>query len=61
MFKTTDRISKAMDMVIKAAEELKNEERKQQAIEVAHQISVLHSNCFDDLKSNTEEKERAGI
>lgn len=51
MFKTTDRINKAMDMVVKAIEELENEERKQQALAVVHELSNLYSDCIKDLKS----------
>lgn len=50
MFKTTEKINKAMDLIIKAAEEMKNEERKEQALNVIHELSLLHSDCFNDLK-----------
>lgn len=49
MFKTTERISKAIDQVIKATEEIEDEGRKQQALKVIHEMSVLHSDCLSDL------------
>lgn len=49
MFKTTDKINKAMDLVMKASEEIENEERKEQAIEAVHILSKLQQDCFADL------------
>lgn len=51
IFKTTDRISKAIDQVINATKELESESRKQQALKVIHEMSVLHSDCLSDLKT----------
>ena len=50
MFKTTDKISKAMDLIIKVAEEINDPERKEEALSVIHELSVLHSKCFNDLR-----------
>lgn len=51
MFKTTDKISKAIDSIRKATEELENDERKQQAISCVHQLSTLYSDCIKDMKN----------
>jgi len=54
MFKTSDRIYKAIDMVVKATSELGesgNTPRVQQAVNAAHVLSKLHSDCLADMKS----------
>lgn len=52
MFKTTDKITKAIDFIRKATVELENEERKQQAISCVHQLTVLYSDCFKDMTAD---------
>lgn len=52
MFKTTDKISRAIDQITKATEEIKENERKKQALKVLHVMSVLHSDCLSDLYSH---------
>ncbi len=53
MFKTADKISKAIDIVIKSTEEMTNEERKEEAIAAVHQLSNLYSNCISDIKQKS--------
>lgn len=50
MFQITDKITKAIDFVRKATEEIENKERRQQAISCVHQLSTLYSDCINDLK-----------
>ena len=50
MFKTTDKISKAIELLRKAAEEINNEERKNQTITAIHDLTILQSDCFADIK-----------
>jgi len=54
MFKTTDKINKAMDLVIKASDELENPTRKEQAIECIHVLSKLQQDCFADMTRKEE-------
>lgn len=53
MFKTTDKISKAIELLRKATEELK-EDRKDEALNVIHDLTILQSNCFADLKKEPQ-------
>lgn len=49
MFATADKINRAIDQVIKATEEIEREDRKQQALQAVHVLSVLRSDCLSDL------------
>ncbi len=54
MFKTTDKISKAIDLLIKVTSELENEHRKNQTVEAIHSLSKLQQDCFADLRAPQE-------
>ncbi len=53
MFKTADKISKAIDLLIKVTAEVEEPERKEEALAVVHQISHLYSNCILDIKQKS--------
>ncbi|UFT98074.1 hypothetical protein KO561_12765 [Radiobacillus kanasensis] len=50
MFKNAEKISKAMDMLIKVTEELDNQERKDQMVAVIHDLSGVHQAVLGDLR-----------
>ena len=43
-------INKAIDLLIKASEEMENEERKEQTIGAIHSLSKLQQDCYGDMK-----------
>lgn len=49
MFKNVEKISKCMDQLIKVAEELNNQERKEELTEAIHKLSIVHQNVLGDL------------
>ncbi|WP_018934328.1 hypothetical protein [Gracilibacillus lacisalsi] len=53
MFKNAEKISKAMDMLIKVTEELENQERKDEMVNVIHDLSKVHQNVLGDLTRKT--------
>ncbi|QDP40788.1 hypothetical protein [Radiobacillus deserti] len=51
MFKNAEKISKAMDMLIKVTDELEKLERKEQLVAVIHELSVVHQGVLGDLRT----------
>lgn len=49
MFKTVEKISKLLDQLIKLTDELENEERKHELINVIHGLSKVQQNVIGDM------------
>lgn len=54
MFKNAERIGKTIEQLIKVAEEIKNEERKQELITVIHGLAKVHQNVLGDLTQHQQ-------
>lgn len=50
MFKNAEKISKAIDMLIKVTDDLEKEERKDQLVNVIHELSGVHQAVLGDLR-----------
>lgn len=57
MFKNAEKISKTIDQLIKVTEDLENQERKDELLQVIHQLSVVHQNVLGDLTRSVYNKE----
>lgn len=49
MFKNVEKISKLMDQLIKLTDELENVERKNEMVNVIHQLAEVQKNLLGDL------------
>lgn len=49
MFKNVERISKLIDQLMKLTEELDNKERKNEMVNVIHQLAEVQKNLLGDL------------
>lgn len=49
MFKTTDKVSRAMDQIVKATSEIENDVIKEKALEALKLLSILHADLMSDL------------
>lgn len=49
MFKNAEKISKTIDQLIKVTDDLENQERKDELLQVIHQLSIVHQNVLGDL------------
>ncbi|MDC3414244.1 hypothetical protein [Terrihalobacillus insolitus] len=54
MFKNAEKISKAIDILIKVTDDLEKEERKDQMVNVIHDLSVAHQAVLGDLRKKDE-------
>jgi len=54
MFKNTDKISKAIDLLVKVTQDTESDERKEQTVEVIHSLSKLQQDHFKDLTNISE-------
>lgn len=50
MFKNSEKISKAIDLLMKVTDDLENQERKDQLVNVLHDLSGVHQNVMGDLR-----------
>ncbi len=57
MFKDAEKISKAIDNLIKITDGLEKEERRQEMVNVIHNLSCVHQNVLGDLTNKASEKE----
>ncbi|WP_153401954.1 hypothetical protein [Gracilibacillus oryzae] len=53
MFKNAEKLSKCLDQLIKVTEELENQERIDELVNVIHQLSIVHQNVLGDLINKT--------
>lgn len=49
VFKNVERISKLIDQMMKLTEELDNQERKNEMVNVIHQLAEVQKNLLGDL------------
>ncbi|SET84293.1 hypothetical protein SAMN05216389_1383 [Oceanobacillus limi] len=57
MFKNAEKISKAIDNLIKIADGLEKDERKQELVNVIHELSCVHQNVLGDLTNKSFQQE----
>ena len=59
MFKNVERISKLIDQMMKLTEELDNKERKNEMVNVIHQLAEVQKNLLGDLTKKEIANERS--
>lgn len=52
MFKNVEKISKAIDLLVKVAEDTKDKNRSNELVNAIHNLSVVQQEYFGDLKEN---------
>lgn len=51
MFKNAEKISKAIDLLMKVTDDLESKERKNQMVNVLHDLSGAHQAVLGDLRN----------